>query len=267
MWVAIDTGGRAASESGAVIGAMQGRYDGLFGVFFTLRFGDFRAMLEAGVALVRVEAAHKPGGPLPLDDIFVDNHAAAREMTERLIALGHRRIAMVAGEGGPQTVRVNGYRDALTRHGMSPSIWVDPGFSEAGGRNAADRMLDSGARPSAVVAANDLLAIGTMRALDARGLSVPSDVSVTGFDDIMAASLVAPPLTTVALRQDRLGARAARTLLERLGGRHDGPGRSIEMPFEIISRGSVTARPWTLGPGELRPEELRPVSKHQGEDQ
>ena len=82
-----------------------------------------------------------------------------------------------------------------------------------------------------------------MRALAARGLRVPNDVSVTGFDNIMAASLVVPPLTTVALRQESLGGRAAEILLERMSGSGEGPGRSIEMPFEIVSRGSVVAPP------------------------
>jgi LacI family transcriptional regulator len=239
--VAINTDGRADAEAAAIAGAEQGRYDGVFGVFFNSCASDFAAMLEVGVPLVRIEATYKKGGALAFDDLFVDNKNATYEATKYLISLAHRQIAMIAGEGGPQRVRVEGYCDALKLNGIKASIWLDPSYTYRGGRRAAEQMLDLGERPTGVLAANDLMAIGAMQVFAERGLSVPDDISVIGFDDIMAASLVTPPLTTVALHQVRLGVKAAELLLDRIVGPQGRPGRAIELPYEIISRGSVSS--------------------------
>jgi LacI family transcriptional regulator len=188
---------------------------------------------------VRIEAARKRGGPLAIDDIFVDSHAAARAVTTYLIGKGHKRIAMVAGTGGPQTVRVEGYRAALAEAGLEPHVVVDEAFSEVGGTRAVERILADGYRPTAMFAANDLMAIGVMQALRERGIDIPRDIAVVGFDDISAARLVTPPLSTVAQFQDRMGARAAEILLARLKGDRPSAGTTEEMPFSLIERGST----------------------------
>ncbi|MAQ82097.1 MAG: LacI family transcriptional regulator [Maritimibacter sp.] len=237
--VAVNTGGRPEAEAAVIEGAANGRYDGILGVFFTRRVADFAAMISAGVSLVRIEAHAKRGGELAVDDIFVDNAEAARQVTRHLLDLGHRRIAMIAGEGGPQSMRLDGYVAALREVGLKPELHTDPSFSDHGGEAATRRMLEQGPPPTAIVAANDLMAIGAMRALTAAGLAVGRDVSVIGFDDIMPASLVSPRLTTVALNQDRMGRRAAELLLDRMQGRFSGGGRAFEMPFDIVIRESV----------------------------
>ncbi len=126
---------------------------------------------------------------------------------------------MVAGRGGPQGVRIEGYRAALAEAGIEPHVVVDEAFS--GGRRARApprRSSLAAYNPTAIFAANDLMAIGVMQALRERGIDIPGDVAVAGFDDISAARLVTPPLTTVAQFQDRMGARAAEILLARLKG-------------------------------------------------
>ena len=255
--VALNTGGRAAAEDAAIASTIQGRYDGLVGVFFTRQIRHFRPMIDAGAALVRIEATRKSGGAAAVDDIFVDNRAAARGAAVHLLARGHRTIAVIAGEGGPQAVRIEGYRDALASVGVEPTVWLDASFTAAGGRAATERMLQAGARPTAILAANDLMAIGAMQALADHGLTVPGDVSIVGFDDIMASALVTPPLTTVSQFQDRIGARAAELMLDRLSGAADGPGRTCEMPYQIVQRASVAALPDPTAPNRLPEEEIR----------
>lgn len=239
--VAVNTNGDRAREQGLVLAAAQGVYDGVVGVFFSLGARDFTQMIGVGVPLVRIEASRKAGGPLAIDDLYVDNCAAARRSVDALIAAGHRKIAMIAGSGGPETVRVHGYCSALKKAGLEPSIWEDENFSDEGGRRAARRLLEAHTGVTAIVAANDLMAIGVMQVLTAAGLSVPDDVSVMGFDDILAAGLVTPGLCTVSLDQDGLGRRAAQMLLDRMTGKFDGPARVEERPFYTRNRGSTGA--------------------------
>ena len=213
--------------------------DGVIGVFFTLRAMDFKPLVEAGVPVVRIESAKKRGGDLPIDDIFVDSRAAAYAVTQYLIARGHKRISMIAGRGGPQGVRIEGYRAALTEAGGEPHVVLDDTFSEEGGLRATQTILSSAYKPTAIFAANDLMAIGVMQALRERGLLIPKDIAVVGFDDISAAKLVTPSLTTVAQFQYQMGVKAAQILMERLRGSKPGAGTALEMPFSLIERGST----------------------------
>ena len=104
---------------------------------------------------------------------------------------------------------------------------------------AAVAVLESGYAPTAIFAANDLMAIGVMQALRERGLDIPRDIAVAGFDDISAARLVTPSLTTVAQHQGDMGVRAAQILMERLRGSKPGAGTALEMPFRLIRRDST----------------------------
>ncbi|UXN74782.1 substrate-binding domain-containing protein [Devosia sp. A8/3-2] len=118
---------------------------------------------------------------MPIDDIFVDSRAASMEVVRRLIALGHQRIAMVAGIGGPWGVRVEGYREALAAHHLEPLVVIEHSFTETAGHQAANAILDSGFAPTAIFAANDLMAIGAMQALRNRKIAVPDQIAVVGF--------------------------------------------------------------------------------------
>ena len=179
------------------------------------------------------------GLTIAIDDIYVDSRAAASAVTNYLIGRRHKRIAMVAGRGGPQGTRVEGYRAALTAAGGEPYVVIVDEFSEAGGLRAAETVLASGYNPTAIFAANDLMAIGVIQALRERRIEVPGQIAVVGFDDISAAKLVTPPLTTVAQFQGQMGAKAAQILLERLRGATSEIGTALEMPFGLIERGST----------------------------
>lgn len=237
--ITVNTDGEAKRERHFLEWARQGRVDGIIGVFFTLRAQDFAVLLDGGISLVRIESARKRGGDLAIDDIFVDSRAAAIAVVEYLIARGHKRIAMVAGIGGPQSVRIDGYSWALGQAGLEPMVVIQPKFTETNGFDAAQTILDSAFSPTAIFAANDLMAIGVMQALRQRNLDIPGDIAVVGFDDISAAPLVTPALTTVTQFQDRMGERAAEMLLQRLKGDRFGPGAPQEMPFQLIERGSA----------------------------
>ncbi|TIX86766.1 LacI family DNA-binding transcriptional regulator [Rhizobium sp. P44RR-XXIV] len=237
--ITVNTDGTPERERHFLDWARQGRVDGVIGVFFTLKAKDFSPLLEAGVPVVRIESSKKRGGEIPVDDIYVDSRAAAQAVTEYLLSLGHKRIALVAGRGGPQAHRIEGYRTALAGFGHPDHVVIDDEFSEMGGIRAAESILEGDFQPTAIFAANDLMAIGVMQSLRERHIRIPEDIAVVGFDDISAAKLVTPTLTTVAQFQWKMGERAAQTLMERLRGEKTGAGTAVEMPFDLIVRGST----------------------------
>ncbi|MFT4000315.1 MAG: LacI family DNA-binding transcriptional regulator [Rhizobium sp.] len=238
--ITVNTDGTPERERHFLDWARQGRVDGVIGVFFTLKAKDFNPLVEAGVPVVRIESSKKRGGLIPVDDIYVDSRAAAQAMTEYLLGLGHVRIALVAGRGGPQAHRIEGYRSAIAKLGHPGHVVIDDEFSEMGGIRAAESILGGDFRPTAIFAANDLMAIGVMQSLRERGIRIPEDIAVVGFDDISAAKLVTPTLTTVAQFQWKMGERAAQTLMDRLRGEKTGAGTAVEMPFDLVVRGSTS---------------------------
>ncbi|MFK0164391.1 LacI family DNA-binding transcriptional regulator [Rhizobium sp. NPDC090279] len=237
--ITVNTDGTPERERHFLDWARQGRVDGVIGVFFTLKAKDFNPLVEAGVPIVRIESSKKRGGEIPVDDIYVDSRAAAQTVTEYLLGLGHTRIALVAGRGGPQAHRIEGYRKALAKLGHPDHVVIDDEFSEMGGIRAAETILGGDFKPTAIFAANDLMAIGVMQSLRERRIRIPEDIAVVGFDDISAAKLVTPTLTTVAQFQWKMGERAAQTLMDRLRGEKTGGGTAVEMPFDLIVRGST----------------------------
>jgi len=238
--IVYNTDGDAGKESRFSM-SVQGRVDGIVAVFFHLTANDLRPLLERHVAVVRLEATRQEIGPLPLDNLYVDNVAAARDAVAYLVGRGHRRIGMIAGHGGPRQPRVRGYRQALTEHGIEidTRLILETEFVESGGYEATRALLWISPRPTAIFAANDLLAMGALVALRDAGLGVPDDVAVVGFDDIPVARLTGPPLTTVAQFPQQLGRRAAELLFERLAGLAPAGGRREECPYELVIRESA----------------------------
>ncbi len=179
--------------------------------------------------------------PPEMDDaaVVTDLSALLRETAKYLIAMGHERIALVGGfdETGVPGSRDEGYREAL-KEAKLPLISDYRAFGHCtaeDGEQLTDAMLSRlkpSQWPTAVVAANDMTALGVLRALEKRGLQVPKDVSVVGCDDVYLASYARPPLTTVSTRQRLIGRRAVQMLLdETLRGRET-------MAFDLIERQS-----------------------------
>jgi LacI family transcriptional regulator len=237
--IAINTDGDCEREQRFLQWSREGRVDGVIGVFFTLHAEDFRPLAAIGVGVVRIESSLRKAGELPIDNISVDNRGAAAAATRYLLDRGHRRIAMIAGPGGPQGERAAGYQLALAERGLAPDIVNGAEFNEQGGREGALTLLARAERPTAIFAANDLMAIGAMTTLREHGLAAPRDVAIIGFDDIFVARLVTPSLTTVSQFQNDLGVAAAETLLSRLSGAMAPWGTSREMPYKLIERQST----------------------------
>jgi LacI family transcriptional regulator len=233
--------GAAEKERKYLDSVEQGRADGLVGVFFHVGARELGALLEQGIAIVRLEAMRKPAGELPLDNIFVDSLTATCDAVTYLLGRGYRRIAMLGNTPGPGEARQQGYRQALQAAGLPvrDEYVIRCDFTETGGYLGTQALLALPTRPDAVFAANDVMAMGALAAIQAAGLQVPADIAVMGFDDIPLARLLTPPLTTVRQYQTQLGRRAAELLLERLSGTYVGPGRSQEMPYEIVPRTSA----------------------------
>jgi LacI family transcriptional regulator len=180
-----------------------------------------------------------PGVQLPdSSSAFIDNRAAARIMTEHLIALGHRRIGFVAGHPDYATSvqRAEGYRDALQAAGIAldPALVATGAYSFASGAEAGAALLALDTPPTAIFASSDDMAAGVLAAAHGRGLQLPRDCSIAGFGDDALAGYVWPPLTTIRQPTRALAWQAADLLL--------GPEEMIayrQQPFELIVRAST----------------------------
>ncbi len=184
----------------------------------------------------------------PLDEgvpsVSATNALGGRAATEHLLALGHRRIGAITGvpEWLASVERLNGYRAALASAGVVPdsALVVESDWAVEGGEAAAALLLDLPDPPTAVFAFNDNMAIGALRAARARGLRVPADFSVVGFDDSEQATTSTPGLTTVRQPVAAMG-RIAVSLLLRLLEHRRGEGLSIELQTRLIVRDSTAA--------------------------
>jgi LacI family transcriptional regulator len=236
-----NTDGLKEKETKYLDSLLQGRVDGVVGVFFHLSAKDLSRLVEQNTYVVRLEAAPKNLGSLMIDSIYVDNVGATRTVIQYLFDKGHRSIGLLTSDIGPAPYRESGYHDALLHHGLTVHPdWIQLGdFNELGGYSAMRALLNQGQYPSAIFAANDLMAIGAMAAIRDVGLRVPDDIAVVGFDNIQSANLVVPGLTTISQPQRQMGQRAAEMLFERLNGTVSGPGRSEQIPYELIIRTSA----------------------------
>jgi len=190
--------------------------------------------LDIRVPLVTLQAPDRPGG------IGVDQAAGARLATEHLIALGHTRIQHLAGPEGylEAGARRAGFLDAMARAGLVPGEELAGDWSAASGFAAGERLARE---TTAVVAANDQMAIGLLAALADAGRAVPGDVSVVGFDDIPEAAFVRPALTTVHQDFAVIGRRAVEALLAQLAPEGEATDADARIPPRLVVRGSTAA--------------------------
>ena len=238
--------------------AMQGRVDGML-VMSPHADADFtRDELPQALPIVLLNA---PPNNTHHPTLNVDNFGGANAMVRHLIGRGHRHIAMIAGpeHNFDAAERLRGYRQAmLACTGVAPQVL--PGdFTEEGGYSAGVRLLAQKARPQAVFAANDVMAVGCLYALHEAGLRVPHDIAIAGFDDVPIARFVAPPLTTVRARIAELGRRAVENLALQLDTPDAEPNRTQTLACEIIVRESCGVAPAVHSAGQrLRIIERQP---------
>lgn len=185
-----------------------------------------------------------PSLDLPqVDKVSTDDAAGAKEATRYLIQRGHWRIGMIGGMPGltPSQNRLRGYCEALEEAQIpfDPALLAEGNFMRPGGAQAMRALMDLPERPTAVFCANDVMAIGAMDVARALGIAIPDGVAIVGYDDIEAASLVAPALTTVVNPGYEMGKAAGQLLMERMQGRYKGPGRRVTVPYRLIQRESA----------------------------
>ncbi len=171
-----------------------------------------------------------------------DNRVAAMRVADYLVDIGHREFAMISGvvAGDDRArARLAGVREALTARdiGLLPQNVIEAPYTLAEGRTAMHSLLASATRPTAVICANDVLAMGAVLECHAQGIAVPDAVSVTGFDDMEAASILVPALTTVRVPMRELGYAAAQQILARIGGTDS--ARVTELAVDLIVRGTT----------------------------
>jgi LacI family transcriptional regulator len=178
------------------------------------------------------------------DAVTVDNATASRRLSDHLVSLGHRRIALLIDETEWTTGadRFAGYMQSLEESGLSPdpALLVPVGSDVGAARKAAVDLLARRDHPTAVFSANNILAEGVWRAADDLGLRVPEDVSIVSFDDAAWMSMVTPGLTAVAQDAVALGAAALTRLLERIAD-PDAPAQIVVLDAQILPRGSTAA--------------------------
>jgi LacI family transcriptional regulator len=172
------------------------------------------------------------------DSVVSDGEGAARIATEHLLAAGHTEIAFIGGLPGVETAdsRRAGYEAAM-RAARLRVREADGGFRIEGARLATDELLERDPGVTALVIANNLMAIGAMKALAHRGRRVPDDVAIVALDDPFWAELVQPPLTVLAQPVRRMAEVSMRLLLDRIAGRRKRPRHEV-FPFELRVRGS-----------------------------
>ena len=220
--------------------AVEGRVDGVF--LTDLRTNDPRIALLQHLGLAAV-TLNRPDVESPFPAVCMDDRPGVRCAVESLVELGHRRIAYVSGPVDflHSLRRLDTWTAAMCEAGLDASLQVESDFTAAGGAVATAGLLDGEEPPTAIVYANDVMAIAGLGVANTRGLQVPRDLSVVGFDGTEIASHVHPPLTTVVTDPSGWGRTAAQTLL-RATAATDAPLDDVELPpAHLVVRGSTAA--------------------------
>ena len=223
------TSGLASHDTDGVILVMSG---------FTT--GQLEQLRAANIPLVVIDPVNPPPPDLP--SVGATNWAGGLAATQHLLDLGHRRIGAIAGPGDYlcSRARIDGYRSALERAGIGfdPALVRHGDFYHEGGFIRGGELLDEADSPSAVFAGSDQQAFGLYEAARQRGLRVPQDLSVVGFDDLPVARWVSPPLTTVRQPLAEMGRAAAQMLDDLIDGVPLRTNR-VELATELILREST----------------------------
>lgn len=228
-----------------VVSALAARgVDGLIVASLERNDKTLRSVVDEGLAVVTVNRRAE-GTDIP--SVTNDDDMGMRLILEHLRTLGHQRVVNIAG---PQNISTGKFRyDAFERHraalafDMSPDLVVfADALNETQGEKCAAAALDSAGHFTAIVAANDLLAVGAISLLRQRGIPCPDSISVTGFNDMPMVDRLEPALTTVRVQQSEVGRRAGRLLLDLLeGNAPKGRESHVVMPVELVVRASTAA--------------------------
>jgi LacI family transcriptional regulator len=223
-------------DAAAAVRAMRGRVDGMLILSEYVDAAFLDANLPVNLPAVLLNSAVKSARYPVLN---IDNRAGASAIVQHLIEAGRKRIAFIAG---PKTnfdaqQRDKGYRTAMAKFAPGASVDVVAGdFSQESGYRAGCELLARKVRPDAVFAANDMMAVGCMLAFKEAGVAVPRDIALAGFDDILLARYVTPPLTTVRVRIADLGRTALESLASLLESDSATPASAQTLGCELVIR-------------------------------
>jgi DNA-binding LacI/PurR family transcriptional regulator len=215
----------------------RNRFDGLIINPTSL---NSEALAKLGVPVVILGSGYN----FPMfDSVGSNTEKAAQDALEYLLTLGHERIALIAGRSQrrKEFARLESYRAFHRRHGlpMDEALVIESDFTEQAGCDAMTQLLRLNAPPTAVFAANDMLAIGALKAAQAMQISIPRDVSIIGMDDIQAAGMTWPTLTTIAKPKYEIGATAAQLLLGRMNGEAPETPKHVKLDCRFMERAST----------------------------
>lgn len=212
------------------------RADGVVLDSFLMGPDTIATIVPSGTPVVRIGTTviDDPG----YDAVHADDEHGAFDATMHLVRKGHRRVAMVQGPPRAGGKRNDGYLRALREAGIArdDSLVVSGEWTRAGGTAAAQTLFELQPRPTAIFCANDLMALGVMDVARSRGMELPRDLALVGFDDIEAASMVSPALTTVSNPAYETGVEAGTLLRERMTGAYRGEPRTVTLPCRLIER-------------------------------
>lgn len=232
----------AEKEAEFVKSLAQGMVDGVILVLPRNPYDYTPMLLERNFPFVLVDHA---GSGEQCAAVCATNWQGAYHATEYLIKLGHTRIGLIGGDMhvAAGTDRLAGYQAALRAHRLfQDSTLITPGnFFQPDGYDGACKLLDLPVPPTAIFATNDVMAFGVMDAVRDRGMHIPDDISIVGFDDIPQASLVHPPLTTVRQPLEQMGRIASQVILDMLRD-PDFERKRIDLPTGLIVRESCRKR-------------------------
>lgn len=199
------------------------RVDGLICISAEMTADEIAPVVQSGTPVVMFE---RPMPGINLDGVGIDNERGAYLAVEHLISMGHRRIGFITGMGFStvSTTRLRGCERALADNelALDPSLIVAGDYTAESGCRAIERLLKLPERPTAVFAFNDLMALGAMQVAEEKGVRIPDDLAVVGFDGIAFSQYANPSLTTVRQPLKEMGRIAVEMLLDRIRG--DGPG-------------------------------------------
>jgi len=200
-----------AADAAAAIRSMRGRVDGLIVLSPHLDSANLTSNLSGRLPVLLMNGGEADSGR---PSIAVDNVGGAVAAVEHLVSMGHRRVVHIGGPTGNLEARERqaGYVQAIVRAGLEPIV-LNGDFTQASGHVAVSGLLRGGDRPDALFAANDMMAVGALLALQEAGLRCPEDVAVVGFDDVPIAALVRPALTTMHIDIAETGRRAMERLV------------------------------------------------------
>ena len=178
-----------------------------------------------------------------LDSVGSDTETGVQAALKHLLELGHQRIALVTGRPARRNKQRSRYDSYVSFHAhhnlaLDTALVVEKEFSDTAGFEAMQYLLNLDNPPTAVFAANDILAIGALKAAQAMKWRIPQDVSIVGMDDIYAAATTSPSLTTVVKPKYETGVQAAKRLLTHMSGEHVEGTHQIKLPCELVVRGS-----------------------------